>query len=336
MKILIASGGSGGHVFPALSVASHLKNAEIVFLGTGRSGEERLVENGKGTLWVFSIGKLKGQNLFGVMKTVLKLPVQILVLAWRIRKEKIDFVFGVGGYTTGPAIVAAWMARRPRAVLELNARAGLANRISKFFCSRVYVNELAGRSGQFSNAKVVGTPLRDLKSPSEKYDLVITGGSQGATGLNKIVSQCILELEGIFPKILWQTGPKFDRGALPVFRNKVDIHEFVQDISQYFADAKIVISRAGANTIEELARSKAAVVLVPFRFAADDHQRANAVIVKSLDGSVVAEETISPKDFFEAVKDALNRHKELRHGIETLFHPNAAQSIAQDIQNIIA
>lgn len=290
--IMIMAGGTGGHVFPALSLADLLRarDIEIVWLGTRAGIESRLVPAaGIEVEWI-DIGGLRGKGL----STLLAAPIRLARALWQalaaVRRHQPRVVVGLGGYVTGPGGLAAWLARRPLVIHEQNAVAGFTNRILARFATRV-LEAFSGSFGAGVRATTVGNPVRteffELSSPAVRYGsrqgplrVLVVGGSQGAQRLNAVVPEAVAALEGkIDLRVRHQSGVRTLESTREAYTSRgvsAEVSPFIDDIAAAYADADLVICRAGALTVSELAAAGVAAILVPFPAAVDDHQTCNA------------------------------------------------------------
>jgi UDP-N-acetylglucosamine--N-acetylmuramyl-(pentapeptide) pyrophosphoryl-undecaprenol N-acetylglucosamine transferase len=291
--ILIMAGGTGGHVFPALAVARALlaRNESVVWLGTARGLESRVVQREGIPLELI---RVRGLRRKGAAAWLLA-PVQVLVALWDalrvVSRCRPKVVLGMGGYTAGPGGLAAWLLRRPLVIHEQNSVAGLTNRLLAGFAREV----LEAFPGSFSAAvktQVTGNPVRAeisaLPPPERRIGehdgnprLLVLGGSQGARALNESVPGAIARLPaGTRPEVWHQAG----EATLDVARNAYQragisarIEPFIADMAEAYGWADLVIARAGALTVAELAAAGVGAILVPYPSAVDDHQTRNAL-----------------------------------------------------------
>ena len=291
IRVLIAGGGTGGHIIPALAVAHELvstHSAEVLFLGTSRGMESRLVPAAGFQLRLIEVGPLKNVSLATRISTMLDLPRSIFACRSLIREFKPDVVFGVGGYASGPGMAAALSLGVPTMAFEPNAMPGLANRLVGQRVQAAAVNFPAAAI-YFHNAEVTGIPVRPefFKLPPTTGDaphLLVFGGSQGARLFNTTLPAIASALLRAVPllTILHQAGSRHaetteaayrDSGADPT---RWQVSGFLDDMPARFAQANLVMARSGASTVAELAAAGKPALLVPFAAAADDHQTRNA------------------------------------------------------------
>lgn len=292
MKILIAAGGTGGHIYPGIAVAKEIMRrdeaSEVLFVGTSRGLEKRIVpENGFQLSLIISAG-LKNVGTIGKLKGLGVLPISFFEAARLLREFKPDVVVGAGGYVSGPVLLIASLMRFPTLVMDSNALPGFTNRkLARFVDKAALTFEEAvpffGEKGV-----VTGNPVRKeffdipLKPRGEKTNILIFGGSQGARAINNAMMSALPLLEGRNGRlrIVHQTGEAdFDKTREMYGRSRIsdhDVRPFISDMFVEFGNADLVVCRAGATTCAELGAAGKASVMIPLPTAADDHQRKNA------------------------------------------------------------
>ncbi len=306
VRVLIMAGGTGGHVFPALAVAERLRaeGAEVSWMGTRRGLEARVVpERGLPIDWV-EVSGLRGKG----PGRWLSAPVQLLralAQAWRIlRRRRPDVVLGMGGFVTGPGGVAARLSGRPLLIHEQNRIPGLTNRLLKPLAVRV----MCGFPGTFpASDKVVvtGNPVREalaeippprerLAGRSGRPRLLVVGGSLGAAFFNETVPQALARLpQEQRPHVHHQCGERHLEAARAAYAEagvEAEVLPFIEDMASAYRWADLVLCRAGALTVAELAVAGSAAVLVPYPHAVDDHQTANARYLADADAAVLVQQ----------------------------------------------
>jgi UDP-N-acetylglucosamine--N-acetylmuramyl-(pentapeptide) pyrophosphoryl-undecaprenol N-acetylglucosamine transferase len=294
MKLLIAGGGTGGHLFPGIALAEefttrHPGNA-VLFVGTPRGLEARVVPGAGFSLETISARGLKGKRLGDFLLGLLALP-RAFVESWRILSRfRPDVVVGVGGYASGPVVLTAWLRRIPTAVQEQNALPGFTNRVLAHFVQAVFIAfEEARPAFPPRKTHLVGNPVRRKlldnylrsKTAHDRFEVLVLGGSLGAHGLNTRVLEALAFLTDLRDAIdfVHQTGQRdleAARTAYAALGFRAEGVDFIEDMSAAYARASLVVCRAGATTVAELAICKKASVLVPFPGATDDHQAVNA------------------------------------------------------------
>ena len=291
MRTIIAGGGTGGHLFPGIAVAREIqrrnKDAEILFVGSERGIEARLVPQEGFALRCLPAGSMKGVG-WGARLRNLAATLKGILGARRILKEfRPAVVIGVGGYASFPMVSAAILKGFPRIIMEQNAVPGLANRVLGRWVNFAAVTD-PGTSSYFGKRAVVtGNPIRpQFKSIPPKrhqppYEVLVFGGSQGAQSINKAIRESVPLLSDWKERLSFthQTGEaqlNETRQAYGTFGFKADVRPFFNDFHQKYAAADLIVSRAGATTVAEIKAAGRASILIPFPYAADDHQTRNA------------------------------------------------------------
>lgn len=292
--MLIAGGGTGGHLFPGLALAEEIVRRdpgnEVLFVGTARGLEARHVPRNGFELQLISVGALKGRGIRGWITGLLRLPRAVWQSRRIIKKFSPEVVVGVGGYSSGPVLLAAWLRRLPTVILEQNALPGMTNRwLGKIV--RAVVTAFPEARKFFSAGKVhlLGNPVRRAlaenlepagRKPAGKH-LLIFGGSQGARALNQVVPQAAALLMRHITnlQIVHQTGePELEQveRLYAELGLTASVLPFIDDMASAYHTADLVVCRAGATTLAELSLSRKPAVLIPFPHAADNHQEVNA------------------------------------------------------------
>lgn len=285
---LMAGGGTGGHIIPALAVARELRKRghEVFFVGTERGLEGKLVPGEGFPLRKIRIGGLNRVGLAQKISTLMRLPLTTLGCTKDVREAA--GVFSMGGYVAGPPVIAALLTRRPLVVMEPNAVPGFTNRMIGRFVSRALIS-FSETASYFpaGRTEVTGLPVREEffaippKTRGGVLNILITGGSQGSRTLNEAARQSwpLFRQGGVPVRIVHQTGASaFEAIQRDFAQSGLDgeVVRFITDMPAAFAAADLIICRSGAGTVSELAAAGRASVLVPFPFAADDHQTRNA------------------------------------------------------------
>lgn len=317
-NVIMMAGGTGGHVFPALAVAHTLRaeGYQVIWLGTPYGLEATVVPENNFQLESINIRGLRRSGLLRLLTAPLTLAralVQSLSVMWRY---KPIVVIGMGGFVTGPGGLAAWLLRRPLVIHEQNAVPGLTNRLLSRLATRV----LEGFTGAFDKKGVLqtGNPVRDditkLESPAVRYQqhtgkihLLVIGGSLGATALNKIIPETIsLMDEAERPEVWHQAGKRNIGSAQEHYQSfgvAARVEPFLNDMAAAYEWADLVICRAGALTVAELAAVGTASILVPYPFAVDDHQTQNAMyLVKGKAAVLLPQTDLNPEVLLSSLK----------------------------------
>jgi UDP-N-acetylglucosamine--N-acetylmuramyl-(pentapeptide) pyrophosphoryl-undecaprenol N-acetylglucosamine transferase len=363
LAVIIAGGGTGGHIYPGIAIAQEFKRrnaqSKVLFVGTAKGLEGKIVPREGFELKLIEVAALKRVGLAQRLKSLLLLPKSFLAVRALIRDFKPDVVIGVGGYASGPVVLMAALSGVPTLVAESNALPGFTNRtLAKFVKAAAITFEEARR---FFGAKAVitGNPVRaeffsaPTKQPGDTINLLVTGGSQGARAINEAMIGAVgllapvLHKEGGRMVVLHQTGEadfakvqaayiKLDSDA-PI---KAEAKPFIENMVDEFAQADLVISRAGATTVAELAAAGKPALMIPFPFAADDHQRKNAEAVEQAGaGRMILQAELTPERLAQELlwlaRDGQQLHR-MSEASRKLAHPDAAARVVDLAMKIVA
>ena len=319
---LIMAGGTGGHVFPALATARVLRRRgfEIVWLGTRRGIESRLVPAAGFPVEWLSVSGLRGKGVAALAAAPFKLAVALVQAIRAVRRHAPQVVLGAGGFASGPGGVAAWLLRRPLVVHEQNAVAGMTNRILARLATRV-LEGFPGSFGRGVKAEYVGNPVRaeiaSVAPPQRRYAgregrvrLLVFGGSQGAQRLNAVVPAALAELPlALRPEVLHQSGARGHEETLKAYQSRgieADVRAFIDDMAGAYGWADLAVCRAGALTVAELAAAGVPAILVPFPAAVDDHQTRNAEHAVQANAAVLLPEaSLTPVSLAATLRELL-------------------------------
>jgi UDP-N-acetylglucosamine--N-acetylmuramyl-(pentapeptide) pyrophosphoryl-undecaprenol N-acetylglucosamine transferase len=346
MRVILAGGGTGGHVIPALAIAQQLKKAyaaELLFIGTPRGMENRLVPAAGFELRLVQVGALKNVSLTTRLRTAWDLPVAVLK-SWSMLKEfRPDVVIGVGGYASGPAMAAAILRGVPTIAFEPNVVPGFANRLVASRVSMAAVQfEQTGRF--FRKFEVTGVPVRPAffeippKRPDASPTLLVFGGSQGAHAINQATIAALPALRQKIPglRIIHQTGERDFTEAQSAYQAagfNAEVSAFITDMPGVFAQADLLVCRSGASTVGEVAAAGKPAIFVPFPRAADDHQKVNAQALVTAGAAAMLEEAdLTGTSLAETVAKLFGEPAQLEQmgkAAKALSHPNAAQDVAR-------
>jgi UDP-N-acetylglucosamine--N-acetylmuramyl-(pentapeptide) pyrophosphoryl-undecaprenol N-acetylglucosamine transferase len=354
MRLLVAGGGTGGHLFPGLALGEEVKTRhprnDVLFVGSARGIEAREVPKAGYPLRIIDVGPLKRVGLGGMMKGLFRIPRALWQSVQILRKFDPDVVIGVGGYSSGPVLLAAWLMRKPTAIQEQNALPGFTNRTLGRFVDAIFIAFPEAEAGfPARKTHLLGNPIRrafldnylHTKSPSDRLSLFITGGSQGAHALNLRVAEA---LEILAPEIggrlqvLHQTGVKDQAEIAARYETLksagLDARAvaFIDDMPRAYAGADLLVCRAGATTIAELTVCKKPAILVPFPFAADDHQTVNAhSMVEAGAALLLPERDLTPQKLAGEIRSLeadRTRLARMARASGVLGRPEAAREIA--------
>ncbi|OBS09073.1 undecaprenyldiphospho-muramoylpentapeptide beta-N-acetylglucosaminyltransferase [Acidihalobacter prosperus] len=346
--ILIMAGGTGGHVFPGLAVAQALRaqGQPVMWLGTRRGLEARLVpEAGIEMAWI-GVAGLRGKG----WRTWPLAPLRLARALWQaggvLRRLRPRAVIGFGGFVSGPGGVMAVLMRIPLFVHEQNAVAGMTNRWLARFSRRAFTGFPVALPGAAGKTAHVGNPVRaaiaSLPPPQDRYSsrsgslrLLVLGGSQGARALNRRVPETLARLDaGQRPQVRHQAGERHLEDAKQAYAQAgvtAEVMSFVADMAEAYGWADLVICRAGALTVAELAAAGVASVLVPFPYAVDDHQRVNGAHLADAGAAImIVEQALDAERLLSVLRELGDRARlrEMAMAARRLAKPRAAEAVA--------
>ena len=358
MRIVIAGGGTGGHLFPGIAIAEEFikrdRRAEIIFIGTQKGIESKLLGQVGHELRTIDIEGVKGRGMKALVKGFYQIP-QSMWQSRRILKQfRPQIVIGVGGYASGPAVQAAYFMGIPTAIAEQNAMPGITNRILGKFVDKVFVT-YAQTEAWFSHSKVMlsGNPVRAAffnvrslaKAEKDFQQLLIFGGSQGAMAINKGVVEMLPDLQQMKTPlhVLHQTGTReveMVRKAYDHYGIRAEVTPFIVDMAGAYAQADLIICRAGATSLAEITAAGKAAILIPFPWATNDHQTKNAQAMADAGAAImINEQELKGKTLFNTVEHLLGDDKKL-HLMEDnsakLGNVNAAATIVDACLKLMA
>ena len=331
MRIVIAGGGTGGHLFPGIAIAEEFlrrdDKAQIIFIGTKKGIEGKLLGQLGYELRTIEIEGVKGRGLKAMIRSAYQVPQSM----WQSRRVLKQFnphiVIGVGGYASGPAVLTAHFMGIPTAIAEQNALPGITNRILSKFVKVIFVT-YAQTQTWFPKRKVIisGNPVRAAfvagrcveKGKKDFWQLLVFGGSQGAVTINKAMINMLSQLQKMKNKIrvMHQTGTKQlekVRQAYEKFGIKAKVMPFIVDMAGAYAAADLIVCRAGATSLAEITASGKAAILIPYPWAANDHQTKNAQAMADAEAAVVINESeLTSGKLFGALENLLSDEKKLK------------------------
>ena len=353
MRVIIAGGGTGGHLYPGIAVAEEIyrqePDSDILFVGTKSGIEAKILPHEGYRLEIIPAGGVINKNILLKLSSIIKM-VYGFIRSFRIlQRFNPDVVIGVGGYASAPMLSAAAILRFPTVILEQNLFPGAANRVLSHIVDRVIV-AFEG-SGRFFKRKVdvLGNPVRKGLTgcgyrPDDMFTLFIFGGSQGSHAINKAVVESLpyLQNESVHIRFIHQTGEKdfvwvnssyMDTGI------NAEVTPYVYNMADVYKKADIVICRAGATTIAEITACGRPAILIPYPHAAHDHQRINAEYLKSIGSAeVISEDDINGKILADWIKYFLyNRDmlKEMAMKSAGLYRKNPAYDIVELCRELV-
>lgn len=352
MRLIITGGGTGGHLFPAVAVARGIQRrcdgSTILFIGTGRVMDNRVLDGLGFERESLHFSGVKGLGVMGALRSAVQMPLAVYRAGKIISRFRPDLVFGVGGYVTGPVLVAAKLLQVPICIHEQNSVPGLANRLAGKIADRVYISLPCSHAFAEKKTVLTGNPVREeiLAAAKKKravagdsFTLLILGGSQGAHRVNELVLEAVAELlvrRQQF-KIVHQTG-KADHELVRAGYDKLGIQaevaDFFPDMIRLYRKADIVISRAGATTLAELAVMGLPTLLIPFPYAADDHQKKNGVCYVDSGGARMwSESDLSGSKLAQEVSNLIENRGALQRmaaQMRTMGKPDATELIVEE------
>lgn len=346
---VIAGGGTGGHVTPALALGEAIaaRGDEVLFIGSSRGLESRLVPLAGFRLELFPSQPIMGRRLGGRLRGGFSILRSFGSALRVMRRFKADAVVSVGGYAAMPAALAAWMSRRPLFLVEPNAIPGRVNRLSARFARCVFVGFEATRRGLPTRTEIlcVGVPLRralysafakieTTRPPATPLRLMVFGGSQGAGQLNENVPEALARLAKNSVEVFHQTGESNRESVARRYAElgiAAEVVAFEDDMPKRYRWADLAICRAGALTVAELALAGMPALLLPYPFAADDHQAANARALEEAGAARCLEaRPLDPIALAQAIAEFVKspgRLESMRQAATRLARPNAAEEI---------
>ncbi|MBI3902328.1 MAG: undecaprenyldiphospho-muramoylpentapeptide beta-N-acetylglucosaminyltransferase [Nitrosomonadales bacterium] len=344
-SILIMAGGTGGHIFPALAVADELRAQgwKVTWMGAPGSMEFELVPKHGYKLVMVDFSGLRGKGLL----TKLLLPFTLSLALWQSAMALLscrpDVVLGMGGYITFPGGLMAKLLGYPLVIHEQNSIAGLSNKTLVRWATRV----LSGFPDVLPGAVWCGNPVRKeiaaLAEPQQRYaarsgklNVMVLGGSLGAKAINECMPKALALLpEGSRPDVLHQTGARHLESVQAAYRQAgvtgAEVQPFLDNMAFFYAQADLVICRAGALTVAELAAAGVASILIPFPFAVDDHQTANAHFLSDRDAAILLPQNeLNPQRLAELLRDMTHeRTLQMAQAARQQAKPGAAQCVAE-------
>jgi UDP-N-acetylglucosamine--N-acetylmuramyl-(pentapeptide) pyrophosphoryl-undecaprenol N-acetylglucosamine transferase len=353
LRVLIAGGGTGGHIYPGIAIAREIRRrhqaAELLFVGTERGLEMKIVPAEGFRLETITISGLKGTGLLKQLKSLLAIPKSLLDARSILQRFQPSIVVGVGGYSSGPPVLMAAFMGIPAMLQEQNALPGLTNRLLARVVRKVATAFRECEAYFGSKAVLTGNPVRAdfsqvfSRSGTDPFTLLVFGGSQGAQPINQSVIEALAILKPQIPelRVIHQTGereyPRIKQ-AYEAMKMDADVRPFFGDIPKQFATADLLVCRAGATSLAELTVSGKAAILVPFPQAADDHQRKNAealaqagaaemILQKDLNGPVLAARI---RHYFEH----RDRLRQMEQNSRALGRPDATERIVDLVEEL--
>jgi len=343
--VIISAGGTGGHIFPGVAIAREFMRRDpgtaILFIGTPRGLESKIVPGEGFELELIQIGALKGISMAQRAKSFSQLPMSFASALRILRRFKPDVVIGVGGYSSGPTLLMAALSRIPTMVVEPNAMPGFTNRVLARFVDAAALTFSEALPFFRGRGVVTGNPVRGdfagltKKERGPQLSILVFGGSQGARAINNAMVAALPRLDSYRDRlsITHQTGEKeheaVKRGYEEAGFKDADVRPFIRDMARRFEQADLLICRAGATTAAEVAAAGKAAIFIPFPFATDDHQRKNAeAFQRAGAGLMIVERELTPERLAREIA-RLIEHPEEIDGMEEASRKLARSDAAE-------
>ncbi len=355
MRCVIAGGGTGGHLFPGMAIAEAFvereRGNEVLFIGTARGIEARILAGGRFPLKMIGAKPIQGRTLVGKWRGLWSVPAAILEARSILKSFRPDFVLGVGGYASGPTVLAAFLLGIRRAIHEQNVIPGMTNRILRRFSQRIFVS-FEETKEYFPEKKTVvtGNPVRKEilrgkeRRRGDRFTLLVFGGSAGAHRINVAMMEALPHLDQIKSslRVIHQTGKDDLQFVLRGYQEKgfdALVRPFFEEMAPYYQMADLVICRSGASTVAELAVCGKAAILIPYPFAAHDHQSINARrLVQRGAARMIEDGALDGASLARNILDLYARPEELgrmEKRIEEVGRPNAAEAIVDQCYEMV-
>ena len=357
LRIVMAGGGTGGHLFPGLAIAQEFmtrnEHNTVIFVSTGNPLERSVLSQTNFKLESITAEGIKGRGLWNQMKSAVKIPKGVIESFWILKNYKPDLILGLGSYSAGPVMVSAWLLRTKIALHEQNILPGITNRILSRFADRIYVSFKDTEKG-FNPDKTLltGNPVRkellnhraDNAAPDSKsFCVLIVGGSQGAHSINMTVIEALSHLtekENLYS--VHQTGTADEQMVKDAYRRQnipATVQSFFKQMAPHYRRADLIICRAGATTVAEVTALGKAVIFIPFPFAADDHQALNAdTLAREGAAEMILEKDLSARALGQKIEYYATHPQALEamsSKAKQLGHPDAAKAIVEDCYKLL-
>jgi len=356
-RVMIAGGGTGGHLFPGLAVAEEIRKrhseSDILFITGRKTIESKILDSYGFHQTAIRVEGLKGRGWLRGIAVLCGIPYALYQSFRIIRTRSPHLVLGVGGYSSGPACLVARMMGVPTAIHEQNTYPGFTNRLLSRIVHKVFISFEESRS-HFPGGTLhfTGNPVRQEllknrnadKDADQRFTVFITGGSQGAMAINdaSVKAMAIIKNKGKVVRVIHQTGETdFDRVREEYTQMgfQADVQPFIRDMAAAYGDADIVVSRAGATTVSELAALGKPSVLIPFPYAANNHQETNARVLADVGGAqLLLQEDLSGESLAEILIKCMDDRAVLQKMSEQALqkgHPDAAYAIVNRLEEML-
>ncbi len=353
MKLLIAGGGTGGHVIPAIAIAqewlSRDKEREVVLVGTERGIEMKLVRQAGLPLETLRVAGLKGKGGAALARNLAMLAPAMIDARRVLRKHKPVAAFGVGGYAAGPMMLATWLSGVPNIIFEPNAEPGLTNKLLAKLSKRIATGYEISAQAWGKKAVITGCPVRpeffsiEPRRLEKPFRLLITGGSQGALPINRtfVDAMDLLAIRKNELSIVHQTGERDYNAVRTAYARReinAEIVPFLTNMAERFAWADVIVCRAGAITAAEIAAAGRAAIFIPFGAATDSHQLRNAQEMTNAGaGRLITENELTAKRLTSEIFSLIDQPEQIEKqskAARSLARPNATRDIVNLIEEV--
>jgi len=357
MRLIVVGGGTGGHLFPGIAVAAGLRErvpaTRVLFIGTSRLLDQQALAGQDFEIATLECGGVKGLDFAARLRSALLMPSAVVEALRLLRRFQPDLVFGVGGYVTGPVLLAARLLRIPIGIHEQNSVPGMANRLAGWLADRICISMPC--TPPFPSAKTVqtGNPVRREilaaagrgKPSPEVPTLLVLGGSQGAHRVNLLMLAAVelLAMAKVPMRLMHQTGLADQELVAQGYARlgiEAQVAPFIGDMAQAYAQADLVVSRAGATTLAELAVMGLPALLIPYPYAADNHQVTNGEYYAKGGGALVlAESSLTGEILARAISERLHNSEELHTmaaSMKSMAVPDATARIVDECLQLAA
>ncbi len=363
LRIVFAGGGTGGHLFPGIAMAQEFMkrnpNSEIVFISTGNELERTVLSRAGFGLHPISAAGIKGRGVFNQLKAVLKIPQGMVQAMGILKNFSPHLVLGLGSYSAGPVVMAAWLLRIPVVIHEQNILPGITNRILARFARRIYISfENTRYAANPEKICWTGNPVRrelladtgHLEDPAAEdsarshFTVLIIGGSQGAHRINMAVAEALAHLKNRQQLyFIHQTGQSDEQTVKDAYRQQAvsaTVQAFFDDMARQYRRADLIVCRAGATTVAEITALGKAAIFIPFPYAADNHQLLNAAdLAEAGAAEIIVEQELSGKVLCEKIEHYFDHRealKEMASRAQRFGRPRAAGEIVDDCYRLLA
>ena len=357
MRLIVTGGGTGGHLFPGIALATAMQErvpgTQVLFIGTSRLLDQQALAERGFELATLTCGGVKGLSVVSKVRSLLQLPLAVLAARRMLRRFRPDLVFGVGGSVTGPVLLAARTLGVPVVIHEQNSVPGMANRLAGRLADRICISLPCEPAFPAAKTVQTGNPVRreilaaaaGARPAAEVPTLLVLGGSQGAHRVNLLMLEAaeMLIAEGRPLRIIHQTGTADEAPVREGYQRigaEAEVSAFIRDMAAVYRRADLAVSRAGATTLAELAVMGVPALVVPFPFAADNHQLTNGKYYEKAGGCVVFPEAALTGQFLgKVISERLHNREELHTmaaKMRAMALPDAAARIVDECLHLVS